>query len=107
MNNCGCCCTNTLNFCDQNICGDIDFDIKAQANGEHTLVTHFLGIQIVIKKSFLDTQEIIFPLEGLNESYEYTVELFDPTGAKIIIRKNAIDYDCFKFKTVLSKSIAA
>lgn len=107
MNNCACCCTKTLNFCNQNICGSIDFDISAQITGTHSLVTQFFGIQISIDKEFNAGDKLIFPLDGLNEGYQYTVELFDPEGTKILIRKNAIDYDCFKFRTVIGKVIEA
>lgn len=106
MNNCGCCCTNTLGYCNQNICGDgIDFDIVAQADGEYTLATEFLGITIHITKTFAEGEEIIFPIDSLNEGYQYTVELFDPTGAKVLISKTGVNYDCFKFRTVINKTI--
>lgn len=99
---CSCCCTNTLNFCDQDVCGSIDFDIKAQITGIHKLVTYFLNSKITIEASFGVDDEIIFPLDLLNEDYEYTAEVYDPTGARVLIRKDSIDYDCFKFKTVVN-----
>lgn len=105
MSNCLCCCTNTLNFCEQDICGDFDLDIKAQIDGLHKLITSFLGIRITLSKEFAVDEEIIFSLDGLNESYEYTAELFDPEGTKIIIRKNLIDYDCFKFRTTINVAV--
>lgn len=107
MNNCGCCCKNTLNFCDQDVCGSgIDFDITAQMSGEHILHLTFLGvISFKIAKTFGAGDEIIFPIDTLNEDYQYTSELFDPNGDKIVISKNGIDYDCFRFKTVINKLI--
>lgn len=98
-----CCCTNTLDFCRQGICGDgIDFDILAQVSGVHTLLIDFLGIQISVLASFEVGDKIIFPTNLLNENYQYTGNIFDPNGAKILIRKNDIDYDCFKFLTTIS-----
>lgn len=102
--NCACCCTNTLSFCTQNVCGEIDFDIKAQVAGVHKLVTEFLGVQITIRKIFAIGDNLIFPLNLLNENFEYTVNLYDPDGTQIIIAKGGIDYDCFKFKTIISSS---
>ena len=107
MNNCGCCCTRILNLCDQDVCGNgIDFNITAQSDGEHTLHLTFLGvISFKIKKTFTTRDEIIFPVDQLSEDYQYTTELFDPNGDKILIAKNGIDYDCFRFKTVINKTI--
>lgn len=105
---CQCLCTNTLKFCNQNICGPgIDFDIKAQILGVHKLITYFLNLQIIIEAEFAVDEQIIFPISELNENYEYTVELFDPLGNKIAIRKNDIDYDCFKFRTIIQKVLVA
>jgi hypothetical protein len=106
MSNCGCCCTNTLNFCAQNVCGDIDFDVKAQATGTHKMVTGFMGMQIIIENEITAGDNIAFPIDSLNENFQYTVELFDPNGSKILIRKNDIDYDCFKFKTYINVTIS-
>lgn len=97
-----CCCTTTLNFCPQNVCGEIDFDIVAIDSGEHILTTEFLGVQIVIKKTFTAGEKIIFPLDLLNENYEYSVNIFDPTGSQILISKNSVEYGCFKFRTIIS-----
>lgn len=104
---CGCCCTNTLNFCNSPVCGDVDFDVLAQVAGTHKLITEFLGIQITIENEFGIGDKITFPTDQLNENFQYTVELFDPNGAKILIRKNDIDYDCFKFRTIINKTINA
>lgn len=104
--NCQCCCTNTLKYCEQDVCSEIDFDIKAQVPGTHKLITHFLNIRLIIEAEFAVNEQVIFPLDGLNENYEYTVELYDPLGAKILIRKDSVDYDCFKFKTVLQKTLS-
>lgn len=104
--NCSCCCTNILDFCRQGVCGEgVDFDILAQVAGDHKLVIDFLGIQITVLAYFEVDEKIIFPVDELNENYQYTGEIYDPAGAKILIRKNDIDYDCVKFKTVMTKTI--
>lgn len=108
---CQCCCTKTLNLCSADICGnEINFNILAQSSGVHKMVTDFLGMPITIEKDFLAGDDVIFPIEGLNEDYEYTVQLFDTSNDKIVIRKDEVDYDCFKFKTtinVLSVSVGS
>jgi len=97
-----CCCTSTLKYCDQNICGDgVDFNVQAQIPGVFQMVASFLNTQILIEQEFAQDEEIIFPIDKLNENYEYTVELFDPNGDRIIIQKDDINYDCFKFRTVI------
>jgi hypothetical protein len=102
---CNCCCINVLNFCKQSICGEIDFDVKAQVAGVHKLVTYFLNNQITITAEFEIDDNLVFDLDGLNENHKYTVELYDPNGARIKIRKDDVDYDCFKFQTVINKTI--
>jgi hypothetical protein len=105
MSNCSCCCTNTLNFCEQDICGELNLDIKSQVAGMHKLITHFLGKKVTLSKEFDVDEEISFSLDGLNENYEYTAELYDPDGTKILIKKDNVDYDCFKFKTVINVAV--
>lgn len=105
MSNCNCCCTHTLKYCNQDICDEIDFDIKAQVDGTHKLITYFLGKKVTILKDFSIGDNLIFPLSGLNENYEYTVELFDPNNAKVLIRKDDTDYDCFNFSTTINMTI--
>ena len=101
-----CCCTNTLKFCDQNICGDgVDFNIQALIPGVFQMVASFLNTQIVIEKEFAQDEEIVFPINKLNENHEYTVELFDPMGDRIIIQRDDINYDCFKFRTVIQMAL--
>lgn len=102
---CSCCCTKVLDFCVQDVCGSMDFDIRAQTSGVYKLVTFFQGVQLTTSKSFLTNDKIIFPLSLFNESYQYTVEIYDPSGARVLIRKNNVDYDCFKFKTVLNVAV--
>lgn len=102
---CKCCCTNTFKYCDQDICGEMDFDIKAQVGGTHKLITFFIGKKITILKDFEVGENIIFSLDGFNENFEYTVELIDPNDAKILIRKDEVDYDCFKFSTVINTTV--
>lgn len=99
---CKCCCTNTLDLCDQNICDGVDIGIAAQVPGVHRLVTYVLEQMVVLEAEFIFGEQIIFPLDNMMENYQFTAELFDPIGTKILIRKGNVDYDCFRFKTVIA-----
>ncbi len=96
---CPCVCTKVLDYCNANVCDSIDFDVIAVVAGEHKLLTDFLNVEIELSETFGIGDRIIFPIISLNENYQYTCELFDPNGAQIIINKDGIQYDCFKFQT--------
>ena len=98
---CKCCCTNTLNLCEQNICDGIDLGIEAQIPGAHKLKLFFLGTMIILEQEFSVSDQIIFSANDLNENFQFTAELYDPIGNRINIHKGDIDYDCIRFKTVL------
>ena len=102
---CQCQCTNTLDFCDQDVCGEIDFDVLAQVEGDHTLKLDYLQTKITLTQSFQVEEKIIFPVTSLNENFQYTGELYDPNGVKIVISKNGVEYDCIKFNTVVNVSL--
>lgn len=98
---CKCCCTNVLDYCTQNVCNDFDLGVKAQIPGAHKLVLDYMETQVTLEKEFIVDEEISFPLDELNESYQYTCELYDPIGNRILISRNGINYDCFRFRTVM------
>lgn len=50
---CKCCCENTLNLCDQNICDGIDLGITAQIPGVHKLRIFFLGTMLTLEEEFI------------------------------------------------------
>jgi hypothetical protein len=98
---CPCVCTKVLDYCTVNVCDSIDFDVEAVLDGEHKLITDFLGVQLELTANFSIGDKIIFPINGLNENYQYTAELFDSLGRQITINKDGIQYDCFKFQTAI------
>lgn len=75
--------------------------------GVYKLVTSFLGFELVIEQELELNDALIFPIDQLNENYEYTSEILDPNGDKVTITKDTVEYDCFKFRTVLSKKLVA
>lgn len=102
-----CCCTRVLNLCNQNVCGDVEFEATAEIPGVYKMVVQFLNMSFAIEVEFAQDEILIFPLGELNENYEYTVELFDPNGDKVTITKDAVEYDCFKFRTIIQKTLVA
>lgn len=96
---CPCVCSKVLDYCNQNVCDSVDFDIEANVGGEHKLITDFLGVEVELSETFQIGDRIIFPITGLNESYQFTCELYDPNGSQITINKDGVQYDCFKFQT--------
>lgn len=105
----GCCCTNTLGLCDQNVCGDgVEFEATAAMPGVYKMVVQFLNMSFAIEAEFAQDDVLIFPIDQLNENFEYTVEIFDPVGDKVTIAGSGeIEYDCFKFRTILQKTLVA
>lgn len=96
-------------MCNQNICGDgVEFTLTAEMPGVYKLVTSFLNIKIVIEQEFELDDQLIFPIDKLNENYEYTVEIYDPLGDKVTMAGSGEpEYDCFKFRTVIQRTLVA
>ena len=96
-----CSCNKILDFCSTPACsnGSLDLQIKAQLDGIYTLITDFLGAEVKIPQDFLIDDRIVFPTEGLNEEYTYLAKVYDPAGDQVVILKDAIEYDCFRFST--------
>lgn len=104
---CNCCCTNTLNLCEISACGSIDLGITAQEHGDYQFILHWLGAQITLTKEFNIDDELSFSAADLNEDMTFTGQVYAPSGKQILISKDDVIYDCFKFKTVINATIAA
>lgn len=99
---CDCCCKKILRLCKASVCGSIDFGITAQVDGVHKMEFDFLGSTFSRFKQFAVDDKIIFPLDGMNESYTFIVKLYEPDGKQVVIKIDDIEYDCFEFETALS-----
>ena len=103
-----CCCVRVLNFCNQNICGNgIEFEATAEIPGVYKMIVSFLNTEFTIEQEVAMSDPLLFPLDQLNENFEFTAEIFDPNGDKVTITKDAVEYDCFKFRTVIRKVLVA
>jgi len=102
-----CCCSKTLKMCSVNICdGIIDLGVVAQTSGIFKLMLNFLGGKVTIEQEFDEDEEIIFNISSLNENFEYSGKLFEPDDDQVILNKDGVEYDCFKFSTYINQTIS-
>jgi hypothetical protein len=88
-----CCCVKTLNLCNVPVCGVLEIDVNVESpGGEYTL-------KLAQEQ---DTESIRFDVSALNENFQYTGQIIDPSGEVVSITSNDETYDCIKFKTVLN-----
>lgn len=102
-----CCCAKILDLCDVGICKDaiLKTGINAAVDGDHVLILDFFGVDIMIVQTQVTGAEITFPIDGLNENYEFEGRIVNPAGDQISFIKNAVDYNCIKFRTRLQYTI--
>jgi hypothetical protein len=97
-----CCCVKTLNLCNVPVCGVLEIDVNVESpGGEYTLKLDFLNTILSIAQE-QDTESIRFDVSALNENFQYTGQIIDPSGEVVSITSNDETYDCIKFKTVLN-----
>lgn len=95
-----------MKLCNVEHCdGEVDFNIKAQANGLHKLHVDFLEGTIVIEKAFAINDDITFPVNQLNDNFHYIAKLYQPDGQQITVSKDEVVYDCFSFGVVRKNTI--
>ncbi len=95
-----CCYTNTLQLCNINGCsGEIDLGVEAPVPGEYKLYLNFLGALFIIAATFAPGDNMVFQSDQLNESYEYTGNVIDPSGDNFVITIDEINYDSIAFRT--------
>lgn len=92
-------------MCSFPFCNSVEFQTEAAMPGVYKLKVDFLGNTLVIEQEFGLGDQLIFPIDKLNENYEYTSEIIDPLGDKVTITESPYEYDCFKFRTVMSKTL--
>lgn len=105
-----CCCLKTLNLCSKPICGLLILDKIVGESGESgdvlfTLVLDFLETTVTLSQAQTIGENISFDISMLNESFEYTGQIFDNAGNVVKITSGEVDYDCIKFKTVMNVSL--
>lgn len=94
-----CCCQKIFVFCDSfSVCGNLNTNIPAPASGVYTLVLDFLGTTLEIEADIVEDEDIIFPLDNLNENYKYTGWIKDITGERLFFIIETISYDCISFE---------
>lgn len=97
-----CCCVRVYDFCAKDVCkegGVVFAPIVAAETGSYKLVVDFLGTNYEVVKDQTLGEAISFPLSDLNEFFEYTGRIFDPSGNQVQFTINEVVFDCVKFKT--------
>lgn len=102
---CPCKCENFLDYCEQDVCGEIDFDVLVQTAGIHKLILDYLGNQLTLSSDLGSGDKIVFDISNLNENFQYTGEIYDPSGARVVITKDSVEYDCVRFKTQINIAV--
>lgn len=99
-----CCCTSILQLCRVSVCGTdkIVTGVLAPADGNYKLVLDYLGVDVVINKTFTATDPLDFPSDQLNEDYKYTGKIIGPDGLAVQLEIEDVTYDCIAFQTGLS-----
>jgi hypothetical protein len=96
-------CDNCLNIYDMGCmqhCGEIELEQVSEFTGIATLNTFFNGNTIVQSFPVTEGEPVVIPMDGLNENYEYNIQLKDAAGEVItlVFGSPEENYDCFKIK---------
>lgn len=96
-----CCCLKILNLCNVPVCGVLEINqvTESGASGLYTLLLDYLETTIALTGEQTEGEKIVFDIRRLNESYQYTGQIFDADGNKVSITSD--DYDCIKFRTIM------
>jgi hypothetical protein len=102
-----CCCLKTLHLCDVPVCGVLELNVVAiaaesPASTDYSLVLNFLNTTITLIQEQTPGDNVKFDVSMLNENYQYTGQLFDPSGEIVNIEDSPDSYDCIRFKTVMN-----
>jgi hypothetical protein len=102
-----CCCLKTLHLCDVPVCGVLELNVVAiaaesPASTDYSLVLNFLNTTITLIQEQTPGENVKFDVSMLNENYQYTGQVFDPSGEIVNVESGGESYDCIKFKTVLN-----
>ncbi len=103
-----CCCLKILNLCNVPVCGTLEINQVAPApesgaQNLYTLVLDYLETTVTLIAEQTEGENIRFDVSSLNENFQYTGQIFDSFGNKVLIGESGGDvYDCIKFKTIIS-----
>lgn len=100
-----CCCIKILNLCNKPVCGSLEIAQAAQAAdgvaNNYTLLLDYLETAISLVQQQTEGANIIFNINSLNESFQYTGQIFDSAGDTVSVTVDDEIYDCIKFKTIM------
>lgn len=81
-------------------CESIELPVDSEYTGTATLNTNFNGVMVSQSFEVTTGEPITVPMAGLNEDYEYNIQLRNEEGEVITlsIGSPSVDYDCFSVK---------
>lgn len=102
-----CCCNRILNLCNIPVCGTLELRQEATAAESgaaniYTLVLDYLNTTVTLIAEQTEGENIVFDVSSLNENFQYTGQIYDSAGNQVSVTKDGIQYDCIKFKTIIS-----
>lgn len=101
-----CCCTRILNICNVPVCGILELKQPATAESGieniYTLLLDFLETTVTVVNDQTEGENIKFDITSLNENFQYTGQIFDALGNLVTLISDGVEYDCLKFKTIVS-----
>jgi len=89
-------CTNVFDFGCIPHCEGLFIGQNATETGTWTLHTNFNGTSVIQEFEVVDGEEIELPMSGLNESYEFSIQIKDSEGTVFTFTIEDIEYNCVK-----------
>lgn len=93
-------CENILDLGCHQHCDSVPIGIDANYTGTMTLKTIFNGTSVVQTFEVTNGEEIAVPLDGLNENYEFDIQLLGEDGELFSLEYPSETYDCVKIKVM-------
>lgn len=91
-------CTSTYDLGCVQHCEDIVISATIAEAGTATLNTNFNGVLVTQSFEVEVGDEITVPMSGLNENYEYSIQILNSSGEVIELTFGDATYDCFTVK---------
>ena len=95
------CCSTPYNFGCFGHCSAIYTGVDSDFTGNLSGVFTFAGISVQRDIAVENGEEIVIALSGLNETALYSLSLYDEDGQLYPLVIGDVEYDCFKFKTMV------
>ena len=82
--NCNSCPPAPRHLCPVSPCGNLRTGVDADSTGDNVLKVNYLGSVVEITAAQTVLNEIVFPMEGLNEHFTFYAEIYDPNDDFVV-----------------------